>query len=148
MSKKFVVVLNKTYQADQLLSALGHVTAGLSANSSQRETMNFVVYRDKDGGAYPNISAWPFIVLRGKSGELKRLRSELLAANLDYACYLDTMISGGSDAQMAATTTKTGDELQILALATFGEGAKLDPLTKKFSLWRPSEPAGQKETAT
>lgn len=136
MSKKFVVVLNKNYQAEQLLSALGHVTAGLSANSADRDSMNFLVYRDADGATYPNISAWPFIVLRGNGGGLKRFRGELIEANIDYACYLDTMISGGSDAQVMATSTKKGEGLQILALATFAEAAKIDPLTKKFSLWR------------
>lgn len=142
MSKKFVVVLNKSYAADQLLSALGHVTAGLAANSPEREAMGFVVYRDAQGEAYPNISEWPFIVLRGNGSGIKRFRADLIAADLSYSCYLDTMISGGSAAQVAATATQNSDNLQILALATFGDAAKIDPLTKKFSLWKPAAPSG------
>ena len=138
MSKKFVVVLNKSFAADQLLSALGHVTAGLAANSPQREAMSFVVYRDAQGETYPNISEWPFIVLRGNGGGIKRFRADLIAADLSYSCYLDTMISGGSAAQVAATATQKTDDLQILALATFGDATKIDPLTKKFSLWKPA----------
>jgi hypothetical protein len=141
MYRKFVVVLNKSYQADQLLSALGHVAAGLSANSADRGSMNFVVYRDADGATYPNVSAWPFIVLRGNGSGIKRFRADLIEAGIDYSCYLDTMISGGSDAQVQATGTKKSDELQILALATFAEAGKLDPLTKKFSLWKAAEVA-------
>jgi hypothetical protein len=136
MRKKFVVVLNKSCTADQLLSALGHVSAGIGANSAERESMEFVVYRDADGAAYPNISAWPFIVLRGNGSGLKRFRADLIEAGLDYACYLDTMISGGSDAQVEATSGKTSEALEILALATFGDAEKIDPLTKRFSLWK------------
>ena len=136
MARKFVVVLNKDYQADQLLSALGHVAIGLGANSPDRASMEFVHYRDADGNIYPNISAWPVIALRGNAGRIKRLRAELIHAGIDYACYLDTMISGGSDAQIEATESKNGEELTIMALATFAEVATIDPLTKRFSLWR------------
>src|SRR4051794_25773453 len=97
--KKFVVILNKSYQADQLLSALGHVSAGLSANSGDRPLMDFVTYKDAEGATYPNVSAWPFIVLRGNGGGLKRFRSDLIESGIEYSCYLDTMISGGSEAQ-------------------------------------------------
>jgi hypothetical protein len=138
MDKKFVVVLNKSYQAEQLLSALGHVTAGLAGNTSQADAMSFVTYRDRDGAGYPNISAWPFIVLRGNGGGLKRLRTDLIEAGIEYSCYVDTMISGGSDLQQEATRMKSGDELQVLALATFGDSEKIDPFTRKFSLWKPS----------
>jgi hypothetical protein len=141
MSKKFVVVLNKSRAADQLLSALGHVTAGLAANVADRQAMNFIAYRDAEGGVYPNISEWPFIVLRGNGGGIKRFRADLIAADLPYSCYLDTMVSGGSDAQVAATLTRKADELEILALATFGDAASIDPLTKKFSLWKPAATA-------
>jgi hypothetical protein len=103
--------------------------------------MSFVVYRDADGAEYPNISAWPFIVLRGNGSGIKRFRAELIEAGIDYACYLDTMISGGSDAQVKATETNKSEEVQILAIATFADAVKIDPLTKRFSLWKAGEVA-------
>jgi hypothetical protein len=139
MTHKFVVAMNRKYQADQLLSALGHVSAGMAANAERKEAMDFVTYRDADGGTYPNISAWPFIVLKGNGGALKRLRSELIDHGIDYACYLDTMISGGSDAQRQATNDRKSEDIKILAIAMFGDAEQIDPLTKKFSLWRAAE---------
>jgi len=133
---KFVAVLNEKYTAEQLLSALGHCAAGLAANRKPAEEMDFVVYEDASGEKYPNISSQPFIVLGGKPSHLKKFRSQLEEEGIQYACYLDTMISGGSEAQVEATKLRATDELDILAIATFGPAEVLNPLTKRFSLWK------------
>ena len=133
---KFVVVLNKNYELSRLTSGLGHVTTGLVASlHDNADRMNFMQYRSADGDAYDWISDWNFIVLRGKAGQLKTLRTSLRDAALPCVAYTDTMLDGGTDAQQAATRQRTSDELEVLALATFGERDIIDAFTKKFSLW-------------
>jgi hypothetical protein len=97
--------------------------------------MGFISYFDAEGNEYPNISQYPFIVLKGNGSKIKQFRRDLLDRKIPYSCFLDTMISGGSDVQVAATKEKHGEELEILAIVTFGERDALDPLTKKFSVW-------------
>lgn len=133
---KFVVVLNKNFEAAQLLSAIGHVTAGMVGNYPSVSDMSFVAYEDKDGGEYAPVSDWPFIVLRGKGGQIATFRERLIELERPAVVYLDTMISGGSLAQQEKTKNTPADELEILALATFGERSEIDPLTKRFSVWQ------------
>lgn len=135
--RKFVVVLNKSYELTQLASGLGHVTAGLIASQADRlGDLSFVEYKSADGEVYPWISDWPFIILRGGGGQMATFRTALQSRNLPCVSYLDTMLSGGSQAQQEATAGKQTAELVPLAVATFGEKAVIDELTKKFSLWR------------
>lgn len=133
---KFVVVLNKRYEAAQLLSAIGHVTVGLAGSASNGEDLSLVDYRDADGGVYRSISDWPFIVLRGGGGQIATCRQRLEQAGLPAIAYLDTMIVGGSEAQQKKTQETPTEQLEIMALATFGERSEIDPLTKRFSVWR------------
>ena len=146
MARKFVVVLNKSYDVSRLLSALGHVSAGLAGNSGLADEMKFITYKDKSGQTYPNISEWSFVVLRGKGNHIRKFREELLAKQMKCACYLDTMLSGGSEVQQALTKEKSAEELEMLALATFGDATILDSLTKRFSVWRtPALSSGTEE---
>ena len=134
--KKFVVVLNKRLEASDLLSAIGHVTAGLVGQYGDLPAMSFVEYVDADGGTYAPVSDWPFIVLRGGGGQIATCRERLTEIGLPAVAYLNTMVSGGSEAQQALTRETAGADLEILALATFGPRGDIDPLTKRFSVWR------------
>lgn len=135
--RKFVVVLNRSFELSRLVSGLGHVTAGLVASQSGRlDELSFVEYKSRDGQIFPWISDWPFIVLKGGGGQLKTFRAALLERELPCAAYLDTMLTGGSQAQQEATAQRSQEDLAVLAVATFGEAAVLDELTRKFSLWR------------
>lgn len=136
-SKKFVVVLNKSYELSRLTSGMGHVTAGLVASMSEElESMGFLTYESRDGHVFPWISDHSFVVLRGRGGQLRTLRQELLQSQLPCVAYLDTMLEGGTAVEMAATKERTVDEIDILAVATFGDADAISRLTKKFSLWQ------------
>jgi hypothetical protein len=135
--KRFVVVLNRAHELARLASGLGHVTAGLVASqASNLEDLSFVEYRSADGKTFPWVSDWPFIVLKGRGGQIATFRAALLERGLPCVTYLDTMLSGGSEAQQAATAARNDEDLTPLAVATFGERSVLDELTRKFSVWR------------
>ena len=132
---KFVIILNKRYELALMTSAIGHVAAGL-AKKCANEDLRMVTYRDASGVEYPSISHWPFLILRAGAGQLANLRMNLENAGLPAVSYLDTMFSGGSDAQQEATSSKKSDEIEIVALGTFGDVNAIDEWTRKFSLWK------------
>lgn len=136
--KKFVAVILKNNELSfgSMLNALGHATAGLVSKSFPEGDMQFVDYRDGDGNVYPSISVSPFIILEGKAGKLKTFREQLIQNDVVHTCFLDTMMHGGSDFQLETTLTKSEQELKFVCVAAFGEAVVLDPLTKKFSLWK------------
>ncbi|MGW2552894.1 DUF2000 family protein [Streptomyces sp. NPDC001635] len=135
--KKFVVVLNRSYELSRLTSAIGHVTAGLVGGlANDVESLSFVHYRSADGLVYPMISDWPFIVLKARGGQLATFREILEVRGVPHSVYLETMLSGGSEAQQLATNQKNAADIPVLAIAAFGECEQLDELTKRFSLWQ------------
>lgn len=135
--KKIVVALNKSYDLPRLASGLGHVALGLAASLGDGVgDLEFKTYVAMDGASFPWISNWPFVVLKGRGGQLRTLRSGLTDAGLPCVTYLDTMLEGGTEVEMAATASRTQDDLEVLAVATFGEASTLQPLTGKLSLWR------------
>ncbi|MGG6265483.1 DUF2000 domain-containing protein [Leptolyngbya sp. AN03gr2] len=135
MSKKFVAVLNKTGDISQLFNALGHITAGLAGSIGDSKLLSLIDYKDSEGNIYPNISEYPFIVLKGNSNKIREFRMALIQKDMPYSCFLNTMTHGGSDVQVENTRQKKSDDLEILAVVTFGEKSDIDLLTKKFSLW-------------
>ena len=136
MTKKFVAVLNESFEVARQLNALGHITAGLAGEVGGHEALGLVTYEDAEGNRYPNISQFPFIILKANGNKLKIFRQALIENKLPHSCFLDTMFFGGSDVQIANTKEKKSDELTIVGIVTFAEREILDPLTKKFSLYK------------
>ena len=135
MDKRFIAVLDQTVELQKLLVALGHISSGLAVKNNINNIMDFISYYDMDNNEFPNISQYPFIVLKGKQNHIKAFREELITKKMPHSCFLDTMLTGGSEIQQKITREKRLDDLKILAIATFGNQEELKPLTKKFSLW-------------
>ncbi len=58
--KKFVAVLNRKHPASILMNALGHITAGLIAYSSDPgQEYKFLTYNNADAGLQAKISHYP-----------------------------------------------------------------------------------------
>jgi hypothetical protein len=133
---KLVIILNKRRELSEMLSGIGHVAIGLGGSYQPPEDLSLVTYVDADGTEYPSISDWSVVILRGGSGQMKNLKKDLEAESLPCVTYLDSMLSGGSQVQQERTRETSAEDIEILALATVGEVSQLDPLTKKFSVWR------------
>lgn len=98
--------------------------------------MAFLEYKSADGEVFPWISDHSFVVLKGRGGQMKTFRQSLVERDLPCVSYLDTMLEGGTEVEMAATAARVADELEVLAVATFGDREEIDVLTKKFSLYQ------------
>lgn len=136
-AKRFVAVLNKKIEIGRLLNALGHMTAGLAGGYEDRSDLCFLQYRDKDNGAHPNISHYPFIVLKAEnSNQIRKVRNEAISRGLPFTDFTSTMIVGTSQAQLDATLAASEPELEYFGICMFGPTEVLREFTGKLSLFR------------
>lgn len=135
--KRFVAVLNKKIETGKLMNALGHMTAGLVGNHPNTEGMRFLQYIDHDGNVHPNISHYPYIVLRSdNSSQIRTLRSNIKEMGLDFTDFTSTMTVGSSEEQVARTKNTPENELEYWGICFFEEmPEQTKELTKKFSLF-------------
>ena len=135
-SCRFVAVLNKKVDIGRLMNALGHMTAGLAGKVCQAD-MQFLEYRDKDGGSHPGISHFPFIVLAaGNSNQIRTARKEAISRGIPFTNFTSTMTVGSSQQQLNATEAVREEELEYYGLCLFGETEALREFTGKFSLFK------------
>lgn len=136
-SKRFIAILNKKIEIGRLMNALGHITAGLSGGSEKAEQMCFLQYQDKEGGIHPNISHFPFIVLKAdNSNKIRKVRNECIARNIPFSDFTSTMTLGTSKEQLEATQKTPEEALEYYAIALFGSTDELREFTGKFSLYK------------
>ncbi len=134
---KFVAVVNKDIEMGRALNALAHSCAGLvdMAPEELREKMSFMDFVDGDNSVHKNISGLSLIVLRGKNGEIKKLRRNLAENDIIFTDFIETMTGDTYKEQLEKTKETKEEDMKYFCIVAFGEKEKLDPLTKKFSLW-------------
>lgn len=136
-SKRFIAVLNKKTDVGRLMNALGHMTAGLVGGFHDPAAMCFLEYRDKDSGIHPNISHFPFIVLRAdNANQIRTVRNECLRRSIPFGDFTSTMTVGSSQEQVERTANTPEVELDYWGIVMFGGTDELREFTKKFSLFQ------------
>ncbi|OGG26218.1 hypothetical protein A2960_04550 [Candidatus Gottesmanbacteria bacterium RIFCSPLOWO2_01_FULL_39_12b] len=136
-SKRFVAILNKKVEMGKLMNALGHMTAGLAGGYGKENDMNFLQYEDKNGGKHPNISHFPFIVLKAdNSNQIRNVRNEVIARNIIFTDFTSTMTVGTSLEQVNKTRETPEAKLEYYGICLFGETQELREITKKFSIFQ------------
>lgn len=136
-SKRFIAVLNKKVELGRLMNALGHMTAGLSGGSDKAEEMCFLQYQDKDDGNHPNISHFPFIVLKAdNSNKIRTVRNECITRGVPFSDFTSTMTVGTSQEQQDTTHATPEAELEYYGIVMFGTTTELREFTGKFSLFQ------------
>lgn len=135
-TKRFVAILNKKVEPGKLMNALGHMTAGLAGGFDKGREMCFLEYRDKDGGVHPNISHFPFIVLKAdNSNQIRNVRNEAIKREIPFVDFTSTMTVGTSKEQQNTTKNTPEQELDYYGICLFGETDELREFTGKFSLF-------------
>lgn len=136
-SRRFIAILNKKIEPGRLMNALGHMTAGLAGDSGEAEEMCFLQYQDKEGGAHPHISHFPFIVLKAdNSNKIRAVRNECMSRGIPFSDFTSTMTVGTSQEQQDATRTTSEAELEYYGIVLFGSTEELREFTGKFSLYQ------------
>lgn len=135
--KRFIAVLKKDVEPGKLMNALGHMTAGLAGGYEKAGEMCFLQYEDKEGGKHPNISHFPFIVLRAdNSNQIRTIREEAIKRRLLYTDFTSTMTVGTSAEQVKATKETSENDLDYFGICLFGNTSELKEFTGKFSLFK------------
>jgi len=133
---KFVVLLNRHYEAGTLTNALAHAMAGFIA-ATDTLPLGFLNYTEAENSLKLTISRYPVITLAAPNGnQLRVFREKLIAAQLPFNAFCHTMLGASADSQLAATRATAERELDWIAVVTFGPRDTLDPLTKKFSIFK------------
>ncbi|MCG9548389.1 DUF2000 domain-containing protein [Vibrio harveyi] len=134
--KRFVAVISKKVEVGRAVNVLGHLSVSLADQLSDGDAV-YIDYHDLDGNVHPNISHYPFIVLRAdNSNKIRKLRQKVLDRGMPFSDFTHTMVEGGSEIQQQTTKNTPEAELEYLGICLFGETETLRELTKKFSLYR------------
>ncbi len=119
------------------MNALGHMTAGLAGGSGKTGEMCFLQHQDKDGGTHPNISHYPFVVLKAdNSNKIRAVRNECIARGIAFSDFTSTMTVGTSQEQQNATRATAEADLEYCGVVLFGSTQELKEFTGKFSLYQ------------
>ncbi|MBX9805256.1 MAG: DUF2000 domain-containing protein [Alphaproteobacteria bacterium] len=132
---KLVAILNKDVEPGVVLNALAHMTIGLGAEVG-KSTLRLDDYQDATGNVYPNISQIPFIILRGKSGEIRKTIEKAKEQKILHGVFLNTMTGGTYQEQLVRTAESQADGLTYYGCVLFGDWATVSEMTRKFSLWK------------
>ncbi len=135
---KFVIALNKKLEPGVVMNAAAHVALGLvgSATEEQRALMRFIDFVDADNLTHPSISALSLIIMRGKNAELRKFFNAARQAELHYVNFLETMTGDTYVEQLEKTKQTKTEDITYYGVGVFGETEKINPLTKKLSLWK------------
>ena len=135
---KFVVIVNKNLEAGRAFNSVAHSCAGLVASASKelREKMSFIDFPAKDGIMHQSISGLSLIVLRGSNNELKKAKTKFSENGVHFTDFTVTMTGDTYKEQLAKTEETSEEDMEYFCVAAFGEKEIIDPITKRFSLWR------------
>ncbi len=132
---KLVALVNKDIDVGVAMNGVAHMVLGFGA-SHNRDLFRLDNYQDKDGNIYPNISQAPFMILRGKSGEIRKAVRVAREQNISYGVFLDTMTGGTYLEQLERTQATPEEELVFYGAVLCGPWDAVSQMTKRFSLYR------------
>jgi hypothetical protein len=132
------MVLNKKIEPGVALNACAHMAATLVARADEETSgqMSFVDYVDANGNVHP-VSALSLVVLSAKnSNQIRTARLEAIRAGVAYVDFTESMTKDTYIEQMERTKATREEDLDYWGICLFGRKEDVDPITRKFSLWR------------
>ena len=134
-ANKLVAVINKDLDMGVALNAVAHMSLGLARNLD-KEALQLDDYVDANANIYPNISRIPYIILRAKSGEIRKTIIAARERNICHTAFLNTMTGGTYIEQLERTKLMSDEEMIYYGCALFGAWEVVSEITRKFSLFR------------
>ena len=132
---KLVALVNKDIDVGVAMNAVAHMAIGFGAQLNN-EILHLNDYKDKEGNIYPNISQMPFMILRGKSNEIRKAVQGSKEHTVQYSVFTNTMTGGTYTEQLENTRQTPEEQLVYYGAILFGPWDTVSQLTNRFSLYK------------
>lgn len=131
---KLVIIVNKDIEIGVAMNAVGHVSLAIGALLG-KDAAFLQDYTDASSNVWP-ISGMPYIMLRGKSGEIRKAILSAKAASIQQIAFTETMTGGTYEEQLERTSKVTQEDPVYYAAVLYGSWDQVSLITKKFSLFK------------
>jgi len=132
---KLVAIINKDLEVGVAMNALAHMSLGFGAKLG-KEQLLLVDYKDANGNIYPDISQMPYIILSGKSGEIKKAARQAKEQSIMHNIFTDKMTGGTYLEQLENSAKSLEDDIIFYGVVLFGSYEKVNLITKRCSLYK------------
>ena len=131
---KFTLALNEKLDPNVLKRATVIAASRLIrvAGNNDLQNMQFLTFEDADGAKHEGISALSLVVMKGKSGELRKFRE----AAADGATRSSVIMREDLLKVSGVEASAIPPEQEWVAVLAFGEIPALNAAAKKLSVWR------------
>lgn len=131
---KLVVIVNKDVETAIAMNAVAHASLAMGAMLG-KETICLQDYQDASSNSWP-ISGMPYIVLRGKSGEIRKTIVAAKEQKITQIAFTESMIGGTFQEQLEKIRQVSEENHLYFCVALFGPWDAVSHLTKKLSLFK------------
>ncbi|MBD3362173.1 lysine--tRNA ligase [Candidatus Dojkabacteria bacterium] len=136
MSRKMVIVVDKTLENWKVLNIVGHVSAYLGHQMDEKFSSG-PAYRTKDGVRYDRSCQYPIIVLQTDSSKLLDLKDQSELSDILSFSFTKQHLEIEKDEDVDASISNLEEkEIELYGVGLVGEKEKLDKLTNNFKLWK------------